>query len=435
MQDTVPPNREQVKGPRPGIPRALVNSLADWLIQQALADAEVERLVSGCCERLLAIGVPLQRGYAAFSVLHPLHSGLGITWQRGAASRLEDYPHSPGGVNTGFTRSPQFYMMERGLEFLRIRLEPKPRHYDFPVLADLIGQGATDYVAYLVSFDGTSAYSRQAGAGMMGSWASDHAEGFSDQDIEVLLRIQPRLALACKVALRSQLMRNVSKTYLGRTTGKRVLSGQIKRGDGEAIDAAIYYADLRGSTAMADRLPRQEYIATLNQFFDVVGGAVKSQGGEILSFIGDGMLAIFPTDDGNLQEACRRAYDAAVAAHAGMDALNRERTGRGEAALGFGIGLHEGEVMFGNVGVSDRLTFSVFGAAVNEVSRLDSLTKELGEPVLATDNFAFALPRAWRALGSFELKGVARRVMVLTPRCEAERRGEGHHQRDVPTDE
>jgi adenylate cyclase len=416
MQDTVPPNREQVKGPRPGIPRALVNSLADWLIQQALADAEVERLVSGCCERLLAIGVPLQRGYAAFSVLHPLHSGLGITWQRGAASRLEDYPHSPGGVNTGFTRSPQFYMMERGLEFLRIRLEPKPRHYDFPVLADLIGQGATDYVAYLVSFDGTSAYSRQAGAGMMGSWASDHAEGFSDQDIEVLLRIQPRLALACKVALRSQLMRNVSKTYLGRTTGKRVLSGQIKRGDGEAIDAAIYYADLRGSTAMADRLSRQDYIDTLNSFFDAIGQPVLENGGEILSFIGDALLAIFPIGRSVTgEDACLHAADAASAAQASVAALNHQRAAKKLEPLQFGLALHRGEVMYGNVGVPARLSFSVFGSVVNEVARLDSLTKELGEPLLASHAFVKSLPMPWRPLGHHKLRGVGRRMKVFAP--------------------
>jgi adenylate cyclase len=407
----------------------LVDRLVEWVIAQALSGAEVDAIVMGCCNRLHAIGVPLARGFFSFSVLHPLHRAVGITWHHGEGTRVDDYPHTPQGVTDNYRKSPFFYMRERGLDVLRCRLDLDRARYDFNIFSDLAREGLTDYMAFVIPFaaDGDS--------GLAGSWATELPDGFSDSEIETLARVQRRMAVAIKMAMQRQLMRNLAATYLGSGAGGRVLDGQIKRGDGETIRAAIFSTDLRGSTAMADRLPRQEYIATLNQFFDVVGGAVKSQGGEILSFIGDGMLAIFPTDDGNLQEACRRAYDAAVAAHAGMDALNRERTGRGEAALGFGIGLHEGEVMFGNVGVSDRLTFSVFGAAVNEVSRLDSLTKELGEPVLATDNFAFALPRAWRALGSFELKGVARRVMVLTPRCEAERRGEGHHQRDVPTDE
>jgi adenylate cyclase len=211
-------------------------------------------------------------------------------------------------------------------------------------------------------------------------------------------------------------MRNVAKTYLGRTTGKRVLAGQIKRGDGEAIDAAIYYADLRGSTAMADRMSRQDYIDMLNSFFDAIGKPVPEKGGEILSFIGDALLAIFPIGRAMTGEAaCLKAAEAASAAQADMAALNHRRTARGEPPLEFGLALHRGEVMYGNVGVPARLSFSVFGSVVNEVARLDSLTKELGEPLLASHAFVKSLPMPWRPLGHHKLRGVGRRMRVFAP--------------------
>ncbi len=416
MQDRVVPPPAEVARVRPAVPRTLVNAVVDWLMQQALTDAEIETIVFGCCERLQAIGIPLARGYCAFSVLHPLHSALGITWERGVGSRLDDYPHVPGGLNTGFTRSPHHYMLGRGLNFLRIRLDTADRHYDFPVLTDLVGKGVTDYVAYLVSFEGNSSFSQSSGGGMIGSWASDHVDGFSDSDIETLLRVEARLAVACKMAVRDQLMRNVAKTYLGRTTGKRVLAGQIKRGDGESIDAAIWYADLRGSTGMADRMPRQEFIDLLNQFFGEIGQPVIESGGEILSFIGDAMLAIFPIGKSFTGEAaCLAASEAASVAQARMAAFNHKRRAQGHAPLEFGIALHRGEVTYGNVGVPNRLAFSVFGSVVNEVARLDSLTKALGEPVLASQAFTKSLPMPWRPLGSHKLRGVGRRMRVFAP--------------------
>jgi adenylate cyclase len=410
MQETVD-RRAIATSDRRNVAPAMLGQLNDWLMAQALADADIEPIVFGACERLQAAGVPLVRGYFAFPVLHPLHSALGITWTRGEGSSIDDYPHVPGGINPGFAKSPHFYMMQRGLDNMRIHLDCNQRQYSFPVLDELLKDGVTDYLAFVVQFE--------AGRrnGMLGSWATDHGAGFSDDDINVLMHIQRSLAVAAKMAIKNQLMRNVVKTYLGKQASKRVLNGQIKRGDGETIKAVIWYADLRGSTVMADTLPRQEYIDTLNTFFDATGGAVTPHGGEILSFIGDAILAIFPVDKkGNTPEViCEQALEAASLSRSRMHETNAIRGMAGKSPLDFGVGLHLGEVTYGNVGIPSRLTFSVFGAAVNEVARLDGLTKELGEPVLATKAFADAVAHDWRPLGQHTMKGVGRKMKVFAP--------------------
>jgi adenylate cyclase len=411
MQEKVDRLSAAVASGRHNVAPAMLTQLNDWLTEQALADADIEPIVYGCCERLQAAGVPLIRGFFAFSVLHPLHSALGITWMRGEGSSVSDYPHVPGGVNPGFAQSPHYHMIQRRLTTMRIHLDGDQHHYQFPVLEDLRKEGVTDYLAFTVEFESGR------GNGMIGSWATDHGSGFSDEDIAVLLQVQRSLAVATKLAIKNQLMRNLVKTYLGKHAGKRVLKGQIRRGDCETIKAAIWYADLRKSTVMADTLSRQEYIDTLNAFFDATGGAVTQCGGQILSFIGDAILAIFPVDDkGHTPHAvCDKALMAASLARSRMHETNAIRGMASKSPLDFGVGLHLGEVTYGNVGIASRLTFSVFGSAVNEVARLDGLTKTLGEPVLATKAFAAAVEHEWRDLGKHTMRGVSRKMSVFAP--------------------
>jgi adenylate cyclase len=393
------------------IPRPLIDKIADWLMQQTLDESDLESVVVGCCERLRAAGLPLVRGYFAFNTLHPLHRAIGITWNRGKGTKVDDYPHHPGGLTEQYRRSPHFYMAQRRLDFMRISLDCDQRQYDFPILDELRQEAITDYVAFLVDFDSTQK------RGMSGSWATDRGAGFSESDVDVLLRIQRWLAVAAKMALKTQLTRNLVETYLGRGAGEHVLSGLIKRGDGQSIKAAIWFADIRSSTALADTLPSQHYIDTLNGFFDATGGAVGDAGGEVLSFIGDGLLAIFPTDSTqeSVGEACKRALAAALDAEQRLAVFNGDRRATGKPVLGYGIALHLGEVMYGNVGVAQRLSFSAFGSAVNEVSRLDQLTKTLREPVLASDDFVSMLHIKWRPLGSHILRGVDRPMTVFAP--------------------
>ncbi len=392
-----------------GRPSGLISLVADWLMEQALKDVDLETIVMGCCERLYAAGIPIYRGYFAFTVLHPLHAAMGFTWTRGKGVSISGYPHVPGGVSAAYLRSPQYYLIERGLEYLRRRIDSGPA--EFPILDDLREEGATDYLAFVVGFTpGTR-------DGMLGSWATDREDGFTDGEIEALLRIQGRLAVACKMAVRAQLARNVAATYLGRDAGNRVLNGQIRRGDGDAIRAAIWYSDMRESTHLASTLPRQDYIETLNAYFGAAGAAVRGNGGEILSFIGDAVLAIFPCDDTveSQQQSCRGAVAATRDAVRRIAAVNAERRPGNREAIDFGIGLHIGEVMFGNVGAIDRLAFSVFGSAVNEVVRLERLTKDLREPVLASARFVRTLGDDWRPLGEFPLRGTTEPMAIYAP--------------------
>ena len=412
-------NTSRLTGSEHAYSSSLVTHVANWLIGEALKDVEIERLVTGCCERLQATGIPLVRGYFTFPVLHPLLAAIGVTWLRGKGTTVIGHPHVPGGVSETFQRSPHYYMLERDLDIMRVRLDCPNRNYNFPIFEELIDEGITDYLAFTVDFSATGPAKLVDGkpshSGMLGSWATDRSSGFSDSEIDALLRIQDRLAVASKIAIKSQLMGNVANTYLGKEAGARVLGGQIKRGDGQSIEAAIWYCDLRGSTAMADQLPAQDYIDNLNSYFDATGGAVQDAGGEILSFIGDGMLAIFQrtANEKDLSQAARRADEAARDACARMDKLNAQRTKSRLPVLGYGLGLHVGTVMYGNVGVPERLTFSIFGAAVNEVARLESLTKQLGEPILVSEAFACCIGRPYRALGTYDLHGVQEALSVL----------------------
>lgn len=308
-------------------------------------------------------------------------------------------------------------MMQHDLEHLRAPLHSQIETLQFPILEELREDGCTDYLAFVVGFGMGQGVNHPEGFGMIGSWATEEPSGFTDGEIEALLRIEERLAVACKLAVKRRLMRNVTETYLGKGASQHVLDGQIRRGDGQSIEAAIWYSDMRGSSVLGDRLPRQAYIDTLNAYFDVTGGAVQDAGGEILSFIGDALLAIFPTDGSKRSAslACKSAHSAALDARHRLASLNTERAACSREPFEFGTALHLGEVMYGNVGVAERLTFSVFGSAINEVARLESLTKKLDTPVLMSEAFSKACRHKKRELGCHSLEGIGRDMCVFAP--------------------
>jgi adenylate cyclase len=393
-------------------PAALIDRAADWLMEQALGQTALADLFGGCCERLLGAGIPLSRAHIAFRVLHPLYQVMGMTWLRGSSVESESYILSEGEQPPErLASTPIPHMIRTQLPFLRRRLTGDEATIDFPVLAELRDAGATDYLGYLVHFGG-GPRDRIAG-----SWTTDRPSGFREQDIRDLLRIQQRLCVASKMRIREQIASNVVTAYLGPNAGRRVLAGQIQRGDGETIHAVIWYSDLRGSTSMADTLPRDDYIRTLNDYFESAGGAVLAQGGEILAFIGDAVLAIFPID-GNAKattRACERALAACREAQSRLAAVNLKRREAGTNQLEFGLALHLGDVLFGNIGLPERVSFSVIGPTVNEVARLEALTKELGRQVLATGAFARHTSIMWDNLGRHQLRGVGAPLEVLSP--------------------
>jgi adenylate cyclase len=253
---------------------------------------------------------------------------------------------------------------------------------------------------------------------MIGSWSTDRATGFSESMIAALLRIQNHLAVATKMAVLNKLADNMLTTYLGSDAGKRVLNGQIKRGEGDTIRAALVMGDMRGSTKLAETAGREGYIDVLNQFFDAVAAPFNRAGGQILSFLGDGFLAVYPCERHRVPSeiACQAALSAALKANARVAELNARRERQGASAIGFGIGLHVGNVMFGNVGLSDRLTFSAFGSAVNEVQRLQLLTKKYPYQLIASKGFAgYCGGDGWLTLGRERLAGVRQKLTVLAP--------------------
>lgn len=389
----------------------LIDRVAVWLKQSALRGDDLETLIGGICERLAGAGMPLLRVHLGFSMLHPLYNAMGFTWKRGAGLTVQGFrPTDEATRSAAFTRSPHFCMLEHNLDHLRRRLRADVPP-EFPVFSDLLALGATDYLAFVQSFN------QSAGQGMMGSWSTDRPDGFTDDMIKVLLRLQESLAVAAKMAVLAKLADNMMTTYLGASSGKRVLSGQVRRGNVEQIRAVLVMGDMRDSTALAETVGRQEYVDTLNQFFDAIASPFNANGGEILAFIGDGFLAAYPCEPHRdpSQVAARAALNAVAVAQVQMASLNAVRSQAGASELHFGIGLHVGNVMLGNVGLKHRLTFSAFGSAVNEVQRLESLTKKYAVPVIASEDFIAYCDGAWEFKGNEVLQGIRDRVGVYLP--------------------
>lgn len=392
----------------------LIDNVADWLITRALEGADIETLFEGCCQRLHAAGIPLWRGSIGFSTLHPLFAGMSLTWKPDSALISEAFRHGTMLQSEEFKRSPIAFVLNSDTRFLRRRLTGDDALIDFTVLEDFQAEGATDYLINASAFSDTlTAFSDTEG--MIASWLTDRKSGFSDRDIAALMRIQKRLAVACKVTIKDQTARNVLNAYLGRSAGERVLQGQIKLGDGEEINAVIWFSDLRGSTPLAESMTKPEFLATLNDYFQVTAGAVIANGGEVLRFIGDAVLGIFPIGEGDMS-----AQEAAVAANAALReadgrliAVNEERIRDGNPEIAFGAGLHVGEVLYGNIGVPERVEFSVIGAAANEAARIESLTKTVGSHALASKAFVDLSPEGWVSAGHYALRGVGQEIEIF----------------------
>ena len=273
----------------------------------ALGETTIEALFVGCCNRLFAAGVPLLRARIPYRTLHPLYNGTGMTWWRDRDLEVDHFPRSNEPPPDRWLQSPYFHMIDRQVPVLRRRLSGELAQVDFPILEELRQQGATDYLGDLVAFDNARE------DGIIGSWVTDRDGGFAETEIAALLRLRKGLAEAIKMQTRDNIAPNVMTTYLGPVAGLRVFAGQIQRGDGETIRAAIWYCDLRGATEMAERMSHDPYVEVRNQFFDCTGGAVVNARGEILAFLGDAVLAIFPTEAGDTspEAACMCALEAA----------------------------------------------------------------------------------------------------------------------------
>jgi len=375
----------------------------DWLLREGRLNADPVALIDALAARLLEAGAPLWRVRLGFFTIHPQLAAWAYVWTRGKPTRIERIPY--GVQRTGaYIGSPAQEMVESGAK-VRYRLDHLSPD-DHPVLHELAAAGGRDYLLLPLRFSD--------GSLNVLALATDEALGFSDADVQSFEGLAFPLAAVLEVAATRRVAETLLDTYVGHRTGRRILEGRIHRGDADEIHAAIWYADLRGFTPLTESLPAARLLDLLNSYFELVAAAVTPRGGEILRFIGDAMLVVFPAGrQGELGSACGAALDAALDAFARVEEVNRRRRLEGSPEIRFGVGLNAGKVAYGNVGSPDRLDFTVIGPAVNRAARLESLTKELGVPLLMTGTFAAALGRPTRSLGSHPMRGLEEPVEVF----------------------
>jgi adenylate cyclase len=395
--------------------RRRIIELHVWAVRQGLLGATAEELFDGFCRRLLDADVALWRGYAAMRTLHPQWGGYGYTWQRELdAIEPEQYGRTD---RPNWLQSPFAYLIEQAKTMagdgnpspwlhLRRRLNGPAAQLDFPVLEELAAAGGSDYFAEIVRFGADGDLSH--GTGIAYSFATDRPQGFRDDDLALLQAVLPALSLAMMTHAGHTIAASLLEAYLGGDAGRRVHSGAIERGSVESIRAVLWFADMRGFTTLADSTPGLDVIALLDEVFETLTAPLRSRGGQVLKFMGDGMLAIFPLPAETQANTCRDAIEAAREAMHTLDRVNRARVEASKTVAEVDLALHIGEVLYGNVGAADRLDFTVIGPAVNEAARIETLCEPLGRKVLVSAEFAAAAGscNGLQPLGHHRLRGV-----------------------------
>ncbi|MDP6814260.1 MAG: adenylate/guanylate cyclase domain-containing protein [Alphaproteobacteria bacterium] len=356
-------------------------------------------------EQLHAGGIPLYRLSYIQRTLHPEFIGYGFFWRRGHGV---DKVRAPISIEdqSEYRDNPLPAVFEHG-KTVRVRLE-READPQAPLLRQLQAEGATDYVALPVIFtdgriDGLSV-------------TSDAPGGFSRQDLDRMFALQFMFARIVEIHNLRATATNLLDTYVGHDAGARILDGAIHRGDGETIRAVIWYCDLRGFTGLSDHLPRDDLIGMLNDFFACMAGPVEAAGGQVLKFVGDAMLAIFRIGADDEKTVAGTALDAAHQAVGAAERLNRQRQADGKPNLDFGLALHIGDVMYGNIGAPSRLDFTVIGPAVNLAARLQAQSRDIGHAILCSAEIAALRPGRVVSCGPHRMKGMAAAVEVFTVR-------------------
>jgi adenylate cyclase len=381
--------------------QAIPPRLLDWLLFGVGNTSDLPKFLETLGNQLCQAGLAVWRITLNIPTLHPEQRAYTFVWTEGEPTAMTPRAH---GIEqtSAFLASPFRLATESGKP-LRRRLDtPQP---ELPVLEEYRGAGGTDYLIVPLSL-----LLRTAAI----SFVTRHPDGFGAAALETLEAIA--IAATPHISLRSIRLSavNLLNTYVGRGAGEHILSGQIRRGEGETIHAAIWYCDLRGFTRMSDSVPLDALIEILNQWLERMVRAVEGESGEILKFIGDGMLALFPSQTDDLGQCCRAALRAAHAALAAMEALNIERRAAGKEPLLFGLALHLGDVSYGNIGAAHRLDFTVIGPAVNFASRLEEQTKLTGHTLLISRDFAVASGETLRSIGCLRLRDIAEPQEVFT---------------------
>ncbi len=386
-----------------------LQKLIDWLIDGGRSSASPVRFMAETCERMVAAGLPLWRVGVFVRTLHPDIYGRNFIWKPGAEVEV-------GTVDFEILNSPDFHasplkpVFQQGLE-VRARADD-PSSKRFPLIEELRAEGVTDYIALPLPFiNGTVNAS---------SWTTKQPGGFTDEQLAALRRIVTPLVRVIEIISLTRTAASLLDTYVGNRAGERILGGQIRRGHTETMNAAIWLSDLRGFTALSDRLPAETVVDILNQYFDCQVGSIRAHGGEVLNYMGDGLLAVFPIDEyvGDVQQVCTHVLEAARESRAGVDALHY-RVGETVERFRFGVALHVGPILFGNIGGGNRLDFTCIGPAVNLAARLEKIAGRLHRTIVASQGFAGICDADWSDLGDFPIAGFAKAMRVYGLQDEA----------------
>jgi adenylate cyclase len=377
-----------------------LKKIADWLIDGARSSVDPPRMVAEICERLVGAGLPLWRAGIFVRTLHPDVLGVNFIWKPGAevvsGTANFDFLDSPE-----FRNSPLAIVFGEGREVRHLIDDPESRR--FPFLDDMRAEDVTDYIALpLHSTDGTIHAT---------SWTTKQPGGFSDEQLNGLRSLMPPLARIVEITNARRKASILLDTYVGNRAGERILGGQIRRGHTETMHAAIWLSDLRGFTALSDRLPAETVVDILNRYFDCQVSAIRTHGGEVLKFMGDGLLAVFPISEHDAQEVCSRVLQAARESRANVEAM-RYPIGDAVERFRFGVALHVGKILYGNIGGGNRLDFTCIGPAVNLAARLEKIAGRLHRTIVASAEFSHVSGGGWTDLGEFPISGFAKAERV-----------------------
>ncbi|HEX2526952.1 MAG TPA: adenylate/guanylate cyclase domain-containing protein [Geminicoccus sp.] len=396
---------------------AELERIRTWLIDAGIAGLGETDLLHGFCRRCNEAGLPLSRAVALLDTLHPIYEGRAFRWHANSAedSTPIDYgrTNQGGEAESNWQRSAFFELLATGAAEFRSRIGMGGRT-DLSQLEQLKEEGHSDYLAMVHRF---------AEQGVIGEmdcayshWVTAHPEGFADEALDALRRLVPPLVLAMKAAALARMAGTLVEVYLGADAGQRVLGGRILRGVADRIGAVLWFSDLRGYTTITDTAPPEEIIPLLNDYAEAVISAIHAAGGDVLKLIGDGTLAIFKADDP--AQACRAVLAAEADLRRRIGELNVRRAAQGRPVTTVYLGLHIGEVFYGNIGSEERLDFTVVGPAVNEVARIASMCRSVDRHVLISSDFADATPDELRgrlvSVGRFALRGVGRAQDLFT---------------------
>jgi adenylate cyclase len=384
------------------------DDIADWLIATGAEQGDLRSLTGKLVSRLRAAGIPIHRFNLGVFAVHPEMAGYAVLWVEGMDEAIEVPVRREDTLKPLYLESPIRVLVERR-QTAHFDLEDPSAGNEYPVLSDFRAEGYTHYIGFPIPYgDGDAAILTAC---------TKRVGGFTPEEIKGIERLFPVLSLLISLVETRRLAKTVLRTYLGRNIGERVLAGEILRGQGETIQAALWLCDLRDFTSMTASLGSLAMIDVMNQYFDCMAEAVWEEQGEILKFMGDAMLVVFRIgDEISRGDAARRAESAAVDALRRLGELSERRVGEGLLPLRAGVAVHLGTVVYGNIGASRRLDFTVMGEAVNLLARIQHLTGETGEELLFTQSVAEHLTETSESAGSHYLKGVPGPVEVFKRR-------------------